>query len=167
MTNNNAKSAGSHDDPVAGYVKLIRTAEALHSEVSRGLSAEGLTASQFSTLKVLHLRGAIPQKDIATYLLKTGGNVTVVVDNLERMGLVQRVRDTSDRRLVLVSLTDEGDALFNRIYPHHLERIRRAMSPLKGVDMNELFFLLERLHTTTGEPLCQDAGLSSSERAAS
>ena len=147
----------AQDLAISTYVKLVRSAEALHAEVSRGLAAEGLTASQFSTLKVLKLRGAIPQKDIASYLLKTGGNVTVVVDNLERAGLVTRKRDVTDRRLVLVRLSPSGEALFDRIYPSHLQRIRRVMGPLDQANLHQLTAILEELHPTVMEPLCSPA----------
>lgn len=142
------------DLAVATYVKLIRSAEALHAEVSRGLIAEGLTASQFSTLKVLELRGPLAQRDIANYLLKTGGNVTVVVDNLEARNLVTRIRDTEDRRIVFVKLTDEGAATFDRCYAPHLARIRGVMSELDVNGLGKLHDLLETLHPTSPEPLC-------------
>jgi MarR family 2-MHQ and catechol resistance regulon transcriptional repressor len=134
------------DLSVSTYVKLIRTAEALHSEVSKGLAAEGLTASQFSTLKVLRLRGPLAQRDIAKYLLKTGGNITVVVDNLEKQKLVRRIRDTEDRRMVFVQLTSLGEATFDRIYSPHLDRIRRSMASLKEWDLEKLSDVLEKLN---------------------
>lgn len=134
------------DLPVAAYVRLIRTADALHAAVSKGLAAEGLTPSQFSTLKVLRLRGPQAQRDIAKYLLKTGGNVTVVVDNLEREGYVARVRDTEDRRMTFVKLTALGEETFDRVYPVHLLRIRNAMSNLGDANLERLFHLLTKLN---------------------
>ncbi|AIE86072.1 MarR family winged helix-turn-helix transcriptional regulator [Fimbriimonas ginsengisoli] len=148
----------ANDPAVAAYVKLIRTAEALHAEVTRGLTAEGLTASQFSTLKVLRMRGPLPQRDIANYLLKTGANVTMVVDNLESRELVKRTRDTADRRIVTVSLTPEGERLFDLVYPPHLERIRLAMKGLDEEGCGDLTSLLSQLHTTIAEPLCVATG---------
>jgi len=134
------------DLPVAAYVRLIRTADALHASVSKGLAAEGLTPSQFSTLKVLRLRGPQAQRDIAKYLLKTGGNVTVVVDNLEKQGYVARVRDTEDRRMTFVKLTALGEETFDRVYPAHLLRIRNAMSNLGDANLERLFHLLTKLN---------------------
>lgn len=134
------------DLPVAAYVRLIRTADALHTAVSKGLSKEGLTPSQFSTLKVLRLRGSQAQRDIAKYLLKTGGNVTVIVDNLEKQGFVARVRDTEDRRMTFVTLTAKGEETFDRIYPGHLMRIRNAMSALGDANLERLFHLLTKLN---------------------
>lgn len=136
------------DPRVRAYVRLIRTAEAMHTEVSKGLAIEGLTASQFSTLKVLRLQGPLAQRDIAKYLLKSGGNVTMVVDNLEREGLVVRVRDTEDRRIVFVKLTPEGEEIFDRVYPGHLDRIRQAVGNLSRGQCEELISLLDRV----GEP---------------
>ncbi|MBI1334869.1 MAG: MarR family transcriptional regulator [Armatimonadetes bacterium] len=137
------KVQASKDAAIQAYVKLIRTAEALHVRVSRGLIAEGLTASQFSAMKVLRLHGALPQRDIAKYLLQSGGNITLVVDNLERDGLAQRVRSVEDRRIVLVTLTKKGEELFDKIYPGHLDRIREAMGPLDVTRLEELLSLLE------------------------
>ncbi len=145
------------DAKVRAYVRLIRTAEALHAEVSRGLALEGLTASQFSTLKVLRLQGALAQRDIAKYLLKSGGNVTMVVDNLEREGLVLRVRDTEDRRIVFVKLTTRGEELFDRVYPGHLARIRSVMGGLVDDDCEGLLGLLDQLGNPEVEVDCTDS----------
>ncbi len=132
---------------VSTYVRLVRTAEALHAKVSQGLIDEGLTASQFSTMKVLRLRGPLAQKDIATYLLKTGGNITLVVDNLVRRKLVRRGNDPNDRRIALVELTPLGEATFERIYPQHLERIHNVMASLSQDQLNGLLDLLEHLQS--------------------
>jgi MarR family 2-MHQ and catechol resistance regulon transcriptional repressor len=139
---------------VEAYVKLIRTAEALHAQVSRGLVGEGLTASQFSALKALRFHGPMPQKGVASYLLKTAGNVTFVLDNLEKQGLVTRHRQRDDRRLVSVSLTELGQETFDRLYPAHIERITKAMSPLDLQQMDQLTELLQELHTAINEPKC-------------
>jgi MarR family 2-MHQ and catechol resistance regulon transcriptional repressor len=139
---------------VTAYVKLIRTGESLHAEVSRGLMIDGLTASQFSTLKVLRLRGALAQRDIAKYLLKTGGNVTVVVDNLEKQGLVTRIRDTEDRRIVFVKLTTAGEEMFDRLYQPHLARICEVMGNLNDSELSQLQSLLEKLNSASDEAVC-------------
>ncbi|MBS1708708.1 MAG: MarR family transcriptional regulator [Armatimonadetes bacterium] len=139
---------------VEAYVKLIRTAEALHAQVSRGLASENLTASQFSALKALRFHGTMPQKAIASYLLKTAGNVTLVLDNLEKRGLITRKRQTDDRRVVDVDLSHLGRETFDRIYPAHIARIESAMSPLQANQIAELGELLTQLHQTINDPLC-------------
>ena len=140
--------------PVQAYVRLIRAAETLHQSISRGLMVDGLTASQFSTLKVLKIHGALAQRDIAKYILKSGGNITIVVDNLAREGLVVRDRDTEDRRIVYVRLTPAGEELFDRVYPGHLDRIREMMGPLTDAECVQLMDLLEKLSPQGNEATC-------------
>lgn len=61
--------------------------------------------------------GTMSQTEISSKLLKSGGNTTLVVDNLEKHGLVQRHRDGEDRRVVMVELTTAGYELIESIFP--------------------------------------------------
>ncbi len=145
---------------VRAYVRLVRSGESLHQQVSRGLVVDGLTASQFSTLKVLKLHGALSQRDIGKYILKSGGNITVVVDNLERVGLVVRDRDTEDRRVVYIRLTPAGEELFDKVYPPHLDHIREAMGVLSDEECLQLISLLEKLSPQDEDPGCTTADVT-------
>ncbi|CAN5404775.1 MarR family transcriptional regulator [soil metagenome] len=145
----------ANEEPcVQAYVRLVRSAEALHAEVSRGLVVEGLTASQFSAMKVLRIHGKLAQRDIARYILKSGGNITILVDHLEREGLAVRDRDTVDRRVVYVSLTAKGEALFDSLYPSHLERIREGMAALTEAECDQLTRLLQKVSPECVEVAC-------------
>ncbi|RYG37574.1 MarR family transcriptional regulator [bacterium] len=139
---------------VQAYVRLIRSAEVLHAEVGRGLVVEGLTASQFSAMKVLRIHGKLAQRDIAKYILKSCGNITILVDNLEREELVTRERDTKDRRIVYVSLTPKGEAFFDELYPPHLDRIHDAMSALTEAECLQLTALLQKVSPQSVEIAC-------------
>jgi len=142
------------ESSVQAYVRLVRSSEGLHSQVSRGLAIEGISASQFSTMKVLRIHGKLAQRDIAKYILKSGGNITILVDNLESMGLVSRDRDTKDRRVVYVSLTSSGEELFDQLYPGHLERIREAMNGLTDAECEQLISLLQKVSPEEVEIAC-------------
>lgn len=139
---------------VQAYVRLIRSSEVLHAQVSRGLAIEGISASQFSAMKVLRIHGKLAQRDIAKYILKSGGNITILVDNLETMGLVVRDRDTKDRRVVYVSLTEKGASLFDELYPGHLERIRESMAGLTEEECHVLVSLLQKVSVEEVETAC-------------
>lgn len=130
---------------VDAYVHLVRTADRVFADVSRGLNEHNLTASQFSALKALCIKGPMPQKDVATSILKSTGNVTLVIDNLERRGLVLRTRGVSDRRVFDIAVTDAGRELFESIYAAHLDRIRSEMGALDSADCEHLISLLERI----------------------
>jgi MarR family 2-MHQ and catechol resistance regulon transcriptional repressor len=144
----------STEPSVLAYVRLIRTSESLHAQVSRGLALEGLSASQFSAMKVIRIHGRLAQRDIAKYILKSGGNITVLVDNLEALGLVVRDRDTVDRRIIYVSLTPKGETMFDEMYPGHLERIREAMNGLSDEECEILIGLLQKVSAEEVEIAC-------------
>ncbi len=115
---------------------------------------EGISASQFSAMKVLRIHGKLAQRDIAKHILKSFGNITNLVDNLEAMELVSRDRDSEDRRIVYVSLTPKGEALFDDLYPEHLKRICDAMEKLSETESKELLGLLEKLHPAMDTSSC-------------
>ncbi len=104
-----------------------------------------LTLSQFGVLEAVFHLGPMSQKDIGQKLLKSGGNMTLVIDNLVKLGLVVRNRSREDRRVMLISLTNEGQALICRIFPKHVQAIVTEMSVLTADEQEELGRLLKKL----------------------
>ena len=98
------------------YTKLMRAAESVTSRVNRFMSAAELTISQFGVLEALHHKGPLCQRDIGVKILKSTGNMTLVIDNLEKHGLVKRERNTEDRRYFTVHLTQAGSELITRVF---------------------------------------------------
>jgi MarR family 2-MHQ and catechol resistance regulon transcriptional repressor len=99
------------------YVKLVRAAESMTTRLHRNLAEAGLTTSQFGVLEALLNLGPLCQKDLGEKILKSSGNITMVIDNLSRRGLVIRERGTEDRRFVSISLTQEGERLIEALLP--------------------------------------------------
>ncbi len=112
------------------FIKLTRAANSLTSCLASYNSLESLTITQFGVLETLLHLGPLSQSEICSKLLKSGGNITLVVDNLEKNGWVKRTVDPEDRRITIVRLTDEGEALIKRIFPQQLQAIVSEMSPL-------------------------------------
>ena len=77
--------------------------------LNRPLAEAGLTESQFGVLEALLHLGPLHQRELAEKILRTNGNVTLVVDHLEKRGLVRRERGSADRRYIKVHLTDAGE----------------------------------------------------------
>ena len=112
------------------YIKLSRAAEAVTARINRHLQDHGLTVSQFGVLEALYHLGSLHQNQLAEKILKSSGNMTLVIDNLVKRGWVERRRDLQDRRYVNVHLTDEGHALIDGIFPTHVGYVLRAFSCL-------------------------------------
>ena len=116
------------------YVKLMRAAESITARVHKHLSTAGLTVSQFGVLEALFHLGPLSQRDLGLKILRSSGNITMVIDNLEKRRLVRRVRDASDRRVFIVHLTDEGQTLIEKIFPSHADLITKELSVLSATD---------------------------------
>jgi len=84
-------------------------ARQLHHRMERWCEKEGLSETRLGVLFMLHhVAEGVPLGVLAAKLLVTPRNVTGLIDNLERDGLVVRVPDPADRRSVLARLTDDG-----------------------------------------------------------
>jgi MarR family 2-MHQ and catechol resistance regulon transcriptional repressor len=127
------------------YIKLNRAAETLSADLSRGLQAKGLTEGQFGVLEVLLHRGPMNQRELGRKLLRSNANVSTVLENLERAGHVQRERAPGDRRAVVVSLTDQGRALVEGIFPEHAAAVARLMAALTEAEVVQLGALCRKL----------------------
>ncbi len=133
------------------YVKLSRAAATVSARLDRLLSRRGrgegggMTTSQLGVLEaVLHL-GPMSQCDLARKILKSNGNMTTVIDNLERDNLVRRERSREDRRVLVIHLTPKGTALIERIFPLHVEHMTLAMGQLTAKEQELLSTLCRKL----------------------
>lgn len=127
------------------YVKLMRATESISARIHRHLAAAGLTLSQFAVLEALYHLGPLCQREIGQKLLRSSGNITMVIDNLEKREYVRRDRKKEDRRFLNVRLTDEGYEIISKIFPPHAAVIAREMSVLSAGEQETLAHLCKKL----------------------
>ena len=127
------------------YIKFTRAANAFESRLFQTRVLEDLSSSQFGVLETLYHLGPLCQGEISAKLLKSTGNITLVLDNLEKRGLVRRVRDQQDRRMVKIFLTPDGEVLIQRIFPHMVEAITREVNILTAEEQAQLGALCRKL----------------------
>lgn len=127
------------------YIKLMRAAESLTARAHGHLLSVGLTVSQFGVLEALHHIGPLSQKDIGQKILRSSGNITMVIDNLEKRRLVRRERDERDRRSFIVHLTETGNKLICKIFPSHAAVITSEMNALTAAEQKTLGDLCKKL----------------------
>lgn len=127
------------------FIKLMRSVESMNNRLNRHLYDADLTVSQFGVLEALHHLGPLNQRAIGEKLLKSGGNITMVIDNLEKCGHVKRERDPDDRRAVLIHLTEAGESFINDFFPKHLEKIKEEFSVFTEEEKKELGRLCKKL----------------------
>ena len=99
------------------YLNLVRTADALTRDLELLLQPYGLTSTQYNVLRIL--RGAGEEgatcSGISERLLAYDPDVTRLLDRLEKVQLVQRTRSTTDRRVVMTTITPAGLELLAKL----------------------------------------------------
>ncbi len=130
---------------VRAYVKLSRASRAVNAATEARLTAAGLTHTQLGVLEALLHLGPLTQRALINKVLTSPGNMTDVIDKLEKRGYVARCRPAADRRNVEVGLTEAGTAFISGLFPAHAADIAAAMGGLTDAEIATLDGLLRRL----------------------
>lgn len=141
------KYQGTADEVRAleAYIKLTRAAESVISKATADLAAYNLTLSQFMVLEALYHLGTLSQVEVAQKLLKSTGNITTVLQNLEKRDLICRQRDSEDQRYIRVTITAAGRDLIAEMFPAHVQGIVAIMSVLSAEEQETLAQLSRKL----------------------
>jgi DNA-binding MarR family transcriptional regulator len=133
-------------DEAPGVRTLItRARSALLSSFDTELEPFGVTGAQFEVLKNLAGSGAETAASLCRALHQDTGSMTRMLDRLEEKGLVTRERDTSDRRLVFLRLTEAGESLIPKIRPALRRALRRHLAGFTPEEIASLKRYLGRL----------------------
>lgn len=127
------------------YIKLQRAAETVLTHTTAHLATHDLTVSQFGVLEALYHLGTLSQRALATKLLKSTGNISIVLKNMEKRGLIARARHPGDTRTMDVCLTETGRTLVASIFDRHVSGIVAEMSALSVEEQDELARLCRKL----------------------
>ncbi|HET9091390.1 MAG TPA: MarR family transcriptional regulator [Acidimicrobiales bacterium] len=137
--------------------RLFALRPAMHrrfnEEMTRELHDElhDVTIHQLSVLE--HLRhGPLAMRELARALGVGESSATATADRLVRQGLVERLADPGDRRLVLLSLTGEGSALVDGVERAAARRTSRMLSALSDEQLAQLVDILETLRDAPSAP---------------
>jgi DNA-binding MarR family transcriptional regulator len=126
-------------------LNLLRTADRFMGKAEAGLKAAGLTPTQYNVLRIL--RGMSPLgiacQEIARRMITRDADLTRLLDRLESRGLVQRQRQTADRRVVHTTITPAGQTLLAELDPVMTELNQRALGHISKERLSSLLDLLE------------------------
>ncbi|XSC73152.1 MarR family winged helix-turn-helix transcriptional regulator [Bacillus licheniformis] len=126
------------------YKVFARAFKSVSEHSIRDSKEHGFNPTEFAVLELLYTRGAQKLEQIGSRLLLVSGNVTYVIDKLEKNGFIKREQDPKDKRSVYANLTEKGKAYLDEIYPIHSLRIARAFSGLTKEEQEQLMVLLKK-----------------------
>lgn len=105
----------------------------------------GLSFSQFMVLEALYSKVNLSIGEVREAILSSVGTISLVVKNLEKMGYVKRKTDENDKRISILSLTDEGRAVIEKVIPENEAMIYDYMKDLSEEETATLLSLLKKL----------------------
>lgn len=114
--------------------ELARCYQAFEAYSAAQIREFGLTPSQFDIIATLGNTPGMMPKELGEKTLITKGTLTGVVDRLAAKGLVRRLPSAQDGRSRIVQLTPAGAALFETVFPTHLEYVGMAFAGFDSAD---------------------------------
>jgi DNA-binding MarR family transcriptional regulator len=108
-----------------------------------------VTPEQWSLLSRLAENDGISQKELAFQVDKDPTNVTRILDQLERKGLVSRTSNKEDRRSFLLFLTDQGKELDRKLAPIEDQAIREMLIGVSPADIETVRHVFTQINKNT------------------
>lgn len=127
------------------WEKMTKLYELLRAQQNRAMYTMNLTGPQFSVLEILYKENNLPLKRISEKLSVSGANITCVIDNLEKDGLVKRVPSKQDRRIIFAEITPKGRQKFEKVLPIHQNNVEKIVDLLDEEEKIYLERLLDKL----------------------
>ncbi len=130
--------------PLRIWLRMLTCMNMTEGMIRARLHAQfATTLPRFDVLAVLDAAGTeLTMGALSARLMVTSGNVTGLINAMEKDGLVVRRPHPADRRSTLIGMTDSGRTLFARMAPAHAQWIEQAMA---GLDRREVARLWEVL----------------------
>ncbi|MGO1393625.1 MarR family winged helix-turn-helix transcriptional regulator [Agrococcus casei] len=147
--------------PMGIHGRIKRAAEILERGQRDHFAAKGLKHSEFDVLATLRRSGApfqLTPKDLVAATMSSGATVTNRLSELESRGLLTRHTDPTNRREVIVTLTDEGRATVDEVVVGHLATEERQLDGLTASDREQLASLLQKLLAANGDTAARSDG---------
>lgn len=127
------------------YIALSRASQWINAHADRDIRQHGLNRTEFGVLELLYHKGPQPLQQIGGKVLMSSGNITYVVDKLEKKGLVSRRTSKEDRRLIYAEVTDAGCKFIETVFPAHTTVIEQATAGLTLEEKQAAGELLKKL----------------------
>lgn len=134
-----------NDTSLKSVIGLSRTTNRMLKRSGTIFRACGLTTMQFAVLEVLYHKGDLKIGEIIEKILSTGGNMTVVINNLEREKMIEKYTDPKDSRATLIHITETGKNKIEEIFPLYLTDLRDFFQRISEDEKLTLITILKKL----------------------
>ncbi|MBC2696232.1 MAG: MarR family transcriptional regulator [Desulfobacteraceae bacterium] len=122
--------------------KLMQAGEFYTKELNKKYR---VSAPQLNCILSLYENGPLPPSQIAKHIMVKSSTVTGIVDRLEQKGLVKRFRNSPDRRIITIELTDSGKNLAKNAPPPIQQKIIDGLKKLSKDELDQIILPLTKL----------------------
>jgi DNA-binding MarR family transcriptional regulator len=141
------------------FTRLTRVGLLLDAFQHRCLDQLGLRFIDYSVLRVLQLSGPpyeMTPTELSEIVLRSSGGMTQIVDRLERSQYVRRANDLTDRRRVVITLTEAGIDVVKRASAEYARARRKLLTQLTTSEVEECDDAVRLLLKVLSEPAAPD-----------
>lgn len=141
------KFQGSAEEKIAldCFIKLFRASELIRNNSTRIVNESGYSDGQFFVLDTLYHLGSLSQKTLSEKIMRTEGNLTMIISNLLKRKLIRRVRSKDDGRVFIISLTEKGKTEYEKLFPYFLEAVKSDFDVLSKEEKVQLQNICRKL----------------------
>ena len=122
--------------------KLMHGEEMYTKELNKKYS---ITSAQLNCLLAIYENGSLPPSQIARHMLVNSSTVTGVIDRLELKGLVERQRNSADRRVITIRLTPDGKKMAKVAPPPIQQRVIDGLQQMSAYELDQIILSLAKL----------------------
>lgn len=133
------------------WVAIIRAEKAIVRELTKALIPFGLKIAQLDLMMNVYRHPGISQQELARRLLVGRSNITMLVPDLEKLGLITRDNDANDKRVMRLSLTSQGETLLLQALEVYAGLIDRVMAQSTDAECNAMGEQMRRVIAELGE----------------
>ena len=130
--------------------ELALTYQAFERYSAPDMKSMGLTTTQFDVIATLGNQPPMSCKELGEKTLVTKGTLTGVLERLQTKGILERSINSEDARCQMIALTEEGQKLFETIFPKHLLHLEKAFGKLGAeqlAEINQSLLALKKIFT--------------------
>jgi len=142
MRKSKAKVAALEDQPGYCIRRLQQIAVAIFLEETE---AHGITPVQYAALHAAQRDPGLDQRTLAATIGFDTSTIGGVIDRLERRGLIERHASPTDRRVRLLHVSAEGEALLDTVIPAMLKAQKRILAPLSPAERPQFVAMLKKV----------------------
>lgn len=129
------------------FIKLFRASELIRNKSTKVINDIGFSNGQFFVFDSLYHLGSLSQKTLSEKIMRTEGNLTMIISNLLKRKLIKRVRSKDDGRVFIISLTEKGKTEYEKLFPYFLHAVKSEFDVLS----KEEKILLQNICRKLGE----------------